>query len=307
MRMNLQIPSIFLASALALGAGLSIGNSLGAEEPGAKAAADDNGLDAKADDEVLVPPGEAKRRAQAARVDKDVAAAIALPKGFRLTSEQAAAYEQLKNENEPRLRQAVEDLAQAKTRDERMQAAAALRDVRTEIRKAMRDIPTMPRRAKTGPASDNVASDDSAARGSGSSGNGYGTPYRGYDGASGGMGTGFGGSGYTGGGYGIYGPTPWGYQFNPPYGGGRGGAGGPQRDGPAGPMLFDMRGTIGGPPGYYPFCDGWYYDGNGHWRKGSQVITYPGPVIPNHGSPLQILRMPRERGSGRLADEVSGD
>ncbi|MGD0783608.1 MAG: hypothetical protein ABSA30_12185, partial [Candidatus Aminicenantales bacterium] len=64
MRMNLQILSIFLASALVLGAGLSIGNPLGAEEPGAEAAADDNGLDAKADDDVLLPAAEAKRRGQ---------------------------------------------------------------------------------------------------------------------------------------------------------------------------------------------------------------------------------------------------
>jgi hypothetical protein len=239
-----------------------------------------------------LPAAEAKRRGQAARVDKDVAVAFALPKGLRLTSEQATAYAQLKRENEPRLRQAVEDLAQAKTRDERTQAAAALRDVRTEIRKAMRDIPTMSRRAKTDPASVNVASGDSAASGTGSPGIGDGTFY---GGASGGTGAGFGGSGYMGGGYRGYGPTPWGYQFNWPSGEGKGSTGGPQRDGPW--CLLLENGAVFGAPGYYGPND-WYYDGHGHFTRGTQSYTYPGPVLPYSG-PARVdvrpiySRMPR--------------
>ncbi len=197
MQVDRQVRIILVGSVLALGVASLGGNRLWGEEPSEKLKAPDSVL--TPNDHGIAPTAiPAKDRLQARRVDNAVAASFTLPKRAVLNSRQQEAYDNLKDEQEPALRQALDDAAQAKTAEQRKQAATALRDVRAAIRKGIQDILAMSRHKKTGPQSSPVASETSAPGGytpQNANGSPYAMPepgspgpYSGYPGPCGGYG-----------------------------------------------------------------------------------------------------------------------
>ncbi len=65
--------------------------------------------------------------------------AFALPGGVKLNTKQQAAYDQLKADKQPELKQAIDDLQNSKS-GATAQAAKKVRDLRTEIRNSINDI-----------------------------------------------------------------------------------------------------------------------------------------------------------------------
>ena len=138
-----------------------------------------------------------------------VAAAMALPKGKILSKQQQEAYDKLKANQGEDLRQALDDVAQAKTQAEKNKALKAIRDARLAIRAGMAAILAMPAggdsQSGSGSSSSSYASSGSNGTGNYSSGtyaNGsnYGSaPYGGYY-PAGGYTTGGGGGGTSTGG-----------------------------------------------------------------------------------------------------------
>jgi hypothetical protein len=97
------------------------------------------------------------------------ASAFALPKGTTLNAKQQAAFDQLKADKEPELRQAIDDLQNSKT-GATAAAAKKIRDLRNSIRQKINDIMYGKLAASGGSGNDS----------SSASSNGYSVPYDGY-------------------------------------------------------------------------------------------------------------------------------
>jgi hypothetical protein len=83
-----------------------------------------------------------------------VAVAFALPKGVVLNADQQAAYDKLKQDKEPGLLQALDNVEQAQAGEEKANANKEVRKLRAEIRTAIKNILKMPLAAagdQTGP------------------------------------------------------------------------------------------------------------------------------------------------------------
>jgi len=133
----------------------------------------------------------------AAKGAKDaVAAAFKLPSGVTLNARQQTAYDALKAAKEPELRQAIEDIQNAKGNASSAPALKKVREYRAEIRKAIDGILDGSGLVPVKPSGSNLGGSGSGVWGYGP----YTTQYGGYGG--------YGGYGYGGG----YGP---GYYYSP--------------------------------------------------------------------------------------------
>lgn len=119
----------FLAATLAVVVGLN--SPLPGAEPKDDSA--DGGAAADSGAKKASPPVGAK---------DPVALAFALPSGVVLNAKQKTAYEDLKQNNEADLRQAFDDLRQAKTGAETSKALKAIKECKAKIREGIQEILT---------------------------------------------------------------------------------------------------------------------------------------------------------------------
>ena len=129
---------------------------------------------ANAEDQVggnAASPGAAAGAAKKPASKDPATSAFALPKGVTLNAKQQAAYDQLKADKEPELRQAIDELQNDKS-GATAQAAKKLRDLRAEIRKGINDIVYAPTSSPS-TSRDSAGSSGSSTPG----GSGYAAPY----------------------------------------------------------------------------------------------------------------------------------